>query len=135
MKLLCVFALSSLCCLIPEVLLAQAELKATIPANGTVIRAAPEALELSFSEDVQLLKLAVSGIESKMIPTSFKPTGTAQRTFSIPLPALGEDAYVVAWTVVGQDGHQTQDKLTFVVDADAAEKAGTTGESHIENNL
>ena len=134
MKLLRVLTLSSLCCLIPDVLLAQAELKAATPGNGAVIHEAPAALELSFSEDVQLLKLAVSGIDSKMVPTSFKPTGTAQSTFSIPLPALGEDAYVVAWTVVGQDGQQTQDKLTFVVDADAVEKAGTAGESHSEHN-
>jgi hypothetical protein len=111
-------------------LFAHAELKQATPANGSVINEAPAELEMGFSEEVQLLKLAVSGIDSKMIPTSFKPNATAQTTFSVPLPALKEDAYVVAFTILGKDGHQVEDKLTFIVDADAAESAGSAATSH-----
>ena len=130
MKLLRLLPLLSV--LVPGVLLAHAELKAATPGNGSIIHAAPAVLELSFTEEVQLLKLAISGINSKMIPTSFKPDPTAQTTFSVPLPAMKEDAYVVAWTILGKDGHQVEDKLTFIVDADAVESTGSTTESHSE---
>jgi copper transport protein len=114
--------------------LAQVELKETNPVNGSVIRQAPDQLELSFTEEVQLLRVAVSGIETKMIPTSFKPTTTAQTNFSIPLPGLDEDSYVVAWTVKGKDGREVEDKLTFTVDVEAAEKTGSTDASHADHN-
>jgi copper resistance protein C len=116
--------------LIPDVLLAQAKLKEAFPVNGSVIREAPAQLELGFTEEVQLLKLAVSGIETKMIPTAFKPSTTPQTNFAIPLPGLDEDAYVVTWTILGKDGREVEDKLTFVVDVNAAEKTGSTDASH-----
>lgn len=107
----------------PQVLLANAELVEAIPVNGSFIREAPSQLELTFSEEVQLLKLAVSGIRSKMIPTRFKPSESMQTSFTVPLPGLVEDSYVVAWTVLGKDGQQVEDKLTFTVDRDAADAA------------
>jgi methionine-rich copper-binding protein CopC len=109
--------------LVPGVLLAQAALKESVPVNGSIIRAAPAQLELTFTEEVQLLKLAISGINSKMIPTKFKPTADAHTSFAIPLPGMYEDAYVVAWTILGKDGREVENKLTFIVDADAGESA------------
>ncbi len=126
LPLLVVFTLT------PHVLLAQAELKEAFPVNGSVIREAPAQLELSFTEEVQLLKLVVYGIDTKMIPTSFKPSPTAQTNYSIPLPGLDEDAYVVEWTILGEDGREVEDKLTFVVDVEAAEKSGSTDASHAD---
>jgi methionine-rich copper-binding protein CopC len=130
MKSLRLFPLLGIFTLAPDVLLAQAELKEAFPVNGSIIREAPAQLELSFTEEVRLLKVAVSGIETKMVPTAFKPSTTAQTHFSIPLPGMDEDAYVVAWTVLGKDGRQVEDKLTFIVDVDAAEKMGSTDASH-----
>jgi methionine-rich copper-binding protein CopC len=119
MKSLRLFALLGIITLASDVLLAQPELTETIPVNGSIIRTAPAQLELNFSEEVQLLKLAVSGINSKMVPTKFKPTADVQTHFTVPLPGLYEDAYVVAWTVLGKDGREVEGKLTFIVDADA----------------
>jgi copper resistance protein C len=133
MKFLHLFPLLGACCLTPSLLFAHAELKQATPANGSIINEAPAQLELGFTEEVQLLKLAVSGIDSKMIPTSFKPSATAQTTFSVPLPALKEDAYVVAFTILGKDGHQVEDKLTFIVDAAAAASAGSPTQPHAEH--
>ncbi|MES2624219.1 MAG: copper resistance CopC family protein [Pseudomonadota bacterium] len=130
MKFLRLLPLLGLVTLAPDVLLAAPELKESFPVNGSVIREAPAQLELLFSEEVKLLKLAVSGIETKMIPTEFKPSTTAQTNFAIPLPGMDEDAYVVAWTILGTDGREVEDKLTFVVDVDAAEKSGSTDASH-----
>lgn len=119
--------------LTPNLLLAAPELKESFPVNGSVIREAPEQLELMFTEEVKLLKLAVTGIETKMIPTEFKPSTTAQVAYAIPLPGMDEDSYVVAWTVVGSDGREVEDKLTFTVDVVAAEKSGSTDASHSEH--
>ena len=130
MKSLRLLPLLGIFTLAPDVLLAQVELKETFPVNGSVIREAPAQLELDFSEEVQLLKLAVSGIETKMIPTAFKPSTTAQTHFSIPLPGMDEDAYVVAWTILDKDGREVNDKLTFIVDVEAAERTGSTDAAH-----
>jgi copper resistance protein C len=130
MKSLRLFSLLVIFTLAPDVLLAQAELKEAFPVNGSVIREAPAQLELSFTEEVQLLKLAISGIETKLIPTAFKPSTTPQTYFSIPLPGMDEDAYVVAWTILGKDGREVMDKLTFIVDVEAAERTGSTGAAH-----
>ena len=132
MKLLRLLPLLSIC-LIPGLVLAHAELKDATPQNGSVINVAPAELELTFSEEVQLLKLAVSGINSKLIPTSFKPSAATQTTFSVPLPGLKQDAYVVAFTILGKDGHQIEDKLTFILDADATETPGITTQSHADH--
>src|SRR5688500_18236238 len=119
MKIFHLLPLLGACCFAPNLLFAHAELKQATPANGSIINEAPAELELGFTEEVQVLKLAIACIASKMVPTSFKPSATAQTTFSVPLPALEEDAYVVAFTILGKDGHQVEDKLTFIVDGAA----------------
>jgi methionine-rich copper-binding protein CopC len=133
MKFLRLLPLLGTCCLTSNLLFAHAELKQANPANGSVINEAPAELELVFTEEVQLLKLAISGIDSKMVPTSFKPGAASQATFSVPLPGLKDDAYVVAFTILGKDGHQVENKLTFIVDAAATESAGSTANPHSEH--
>jgi methionine-rich copper-binding protein CopC len=134
MKFLRLLPLLGACCLTSSLLFAHAELKQANPANGSIVNEAPAELELVFTEEVQLLKLAISGIDGKMVATSFKPTAVSRTTFSVPLPALAKDAYVVAFTIIGKDGHQVENKLRFIVDAVAAESAGSPVTSHSEHS-
>lgn len=113
----------------PGLLQAHTGLESAVPADGAVLHAAPATLALNFSGDVQLLKLDVAGADQP-VALAFQPSGTAAKTFSIPLPALAPAAYMVSWTVLGADGHRVAGNFGFTVDPNAAESAGDAGEHH-----
>ena len=106
---------------------AHTGLESASPADGAVIKAAPAALELNFSGDVQLLKLELATAAGAAQQTGFEATATAAKTFSVPLPALTPAAYMVNWTVLGADGHRVEGNFGFTVDPAATEAAGTAG--------
>ena len=121
--------------LAPTVLFAHAKLSEASPANGAVVNESPEALTLTFNEDVQLLKLALADTDSKLVTTEFKPSSASQLSFSIALPELAKGAYTVNWTIMGDDGHKVEGNYTFSVDAGAPATAGAVGEqSHTEHS-
>jgi methionine-rich copper-binding protein CopC len=118
--------LSSLLLLASGLLRAHTHLETAVPADGAVLKAAPSAVELTFGEDVQLLKLQVTGATGAAVEMGFQASATASKTFSIPLPALAPSAYTVNWTVLGTDGHRIEGHFAFTVDPAAAESAGAT---------
>jgi copper resistance protein C len=109
---------------------AHTGLETASPADGAVLKASPEALELTFSGDVQLLKLDVANAAGAAQETGFAAAATAAKTFSVTLPALAPAAYTVSWTVLGADGHRVEGNFGFTVDPAATESAGTAGEHH-----
>jgi copper resistance protein C len=111
-------------------LLAHTGLETASPADGAVIKTAPTALELTFSGDVQLLKLDVATVAGAAQETGFEASATAAKTFSVPLPALAPAAYTVSWTVLGADGHRVEGSFGFTVDPAATESAGAASEHH-----
>jgi methionine-rich copper-binding protein CopC len=111
-------------CLFSSVLYAHTELKQARPADGAVLNHAPAALELVFSEPVQLLKLSVVDGAGAAVTTGFKPAADSKKTFTIPLPVLVPAAYKASWTIVGKDGHRVEAGLGFTVDPNAPESAG-----------
>jgi copper resistance protein C len=109
---------------------AHTHLEAAAPADGAVLQAAPATLDLTFGEDVQLLKLDVSNAAGTAQELGFTPAADAAKTFSIVLPALAPSAYTVNWTVLGADGHRVEGKFAFTVDPAAVESAGAHAEHH-----
>ena len=107
---------------------AHTHLETALPADGAVLREAPTTLELGFSTEVQLLKLDIATATGTAQDMDFTPVANAAKTFSIPLPAMGPDAYVVSWTILGADGHRVEGNLEFLVDAVAHEPADAESE-------
>jgi methionine-rich copper-binding protein CopC len=107
---------------------AHTGLAGATPADGAVLHAAPAALELDFTGDVQLLKVEVVDAADVVQPLEFQPSADAAKTFAIPLPALAPAAYEVSWTVLGADGHRVEGTFGFTVDPAATESAGTASE-------
>lgn len=104
--------------------LAHTHLEKATPADGAVLKAAPSALELSFGESVQLLKVDVANAAGAMQDLGFKAGAATAKTFSVPLPALVPSTYTVNWTVLGADGHRVEGHFAFTVDPAAVEAAG-----------
>lgn len=91
-------------------------LSSSVPAQDTVVAAAPEQLVLTFSTDVRITALTLTDANSARYDLGALPT-TAQREFSIPVPALASGYYTVAWRAVGADTHVVSGEINFAVGA------------------
>ncbi|HEV8019016.1 MAG TPA: copper resistance CopC family protein [Steroidobacteraceae bacterium] len=93
---------------------AHAHLERSIPADGSVLGAAPAQLVLQFSEAAQLATLTIerSGGETQKVTTLPE---TAQSRIVIALPALPRGDYVLSWRAVGVDGHVVPGRIHFTV--------------------
>ncbi|WP_425443477.1 copper resistance protein CopC [Streptomyces monashensis] len=108
---------------------AHAALRATDPADGTVLRTAPRQVTLTFTESVGLLTDSFRVYD----PTNHRVrTGAAGHasgradTARVPLPArLAQGTYTVAWRVVSADSHPVSGALTFSVGTRTATVAAT----------
>jgi len=109
---------------------AHTHLEAAAPADGAVLNTAPATLDLTFGEDVQLLKLTVTDAAGAPQDLDFTPAAKAAKAFSIALPALAPSAYTVNWTVLGADGHRVEGEFAFALDPAAEESAGEHAEHH-----
>lgn len=139
MKLARLFTLLPALLLTSSLLHAHTALDKATPKDGAVLTQAPATLDLAFTEEVQLLKFALTDAEGEAVATDFKASAAASKTFSLPLPAaLPAKAYKANWTVLGKDGHQVQGSLGFTVDhagtepaeADAASAAAQSHNDH-----
>ena len=128
MKIVTKVLLLGVSLLAPSLLFAHARLTAASPADGAVVNESPETLTLTFNEDVQLLKLTLTGTDEKPVATGFKPSSANQTTFSVALPELAKGAYTVNWTIMGDDGHKVEETYTFSLDTGAPATTGSAGE-------
>lgn len=80
--------LTSLVLLHTSTLQAHTELSNIVPADGAVINQPLSALELSFTADVRLLRLALMHAGQHSVDIGFKPTADTKREFSVPLTNL-----------------------------------------------
>ncbi|MGV3592938.1 MAG: copper resistance CopC family protein [Gammaproteobacteria bacterium] len=113
--------------LLSSTLFAHTELIESSPVDGDVLTEAPATLDLTFSAEVQLVKLELVNDAGAMQKTDFAASADRAQAFSIALPPLEPSAYAVSWTILGADGHRVEGNMSFLVDAKAHEPADTAG--------
>lgn len=96
--------------------LAHNTLTRSAPADQAILTEAPDTIQLSFSDATYLEKVELTTSDGKNIALEFELIQTAARQFSIPVPALGNGKYRVAWLVVGDDTHEIKGEFSFEVD-------------------
>ncbi|MBL1083386.1 copper resistance protein CopC/CopD [Streptomyces actinomycinicus] len=98
---------------------AHAVLRATDPADGTVLRTAPRHVTLTFTESVGLLTDSFRIYDPRNHRVRTGPADHAagrSDTARVTLPArLATGTYTVAWRVVSADSHPVSGALTFSV--------------------
>lgn len=99
--------------------LAHAHLKVQTPAADTTVNQAPTALQLKFSEGVELgfSGVTLTGPDNTPIKTgalTLDPNNNTEVTVAID-GALAKGKYNVAWHVVSVDGHKTKGQYSFTV--------------------
>lgn len=114
-----VFALALTAAAFSQQASAHAHLKSQYPAANANVEASPQALTLTFSEDIQP---AFSGVvildgNQKAIPTAKAERAPKQHNQLIaplqqPLPS---GHYLVNWHVLSVDGHKTNGNYSFSV--------------------
>lgn len=97
---------------------AHAHLKASMPVDKSTVASAPTALNLSFTE---ALNLKFSGIDVIGPDKAVVKTGAAALTdkdTGLTVPVLGTlpaGSYTVNWHVLSTDGHKTSGSFGFVL--------------------
>jgi copper resistance protein C len=119
------------CCswLAPCVSQAHTELVASNPIAGAVLPESPATIELTFSEDVQLLRLVIADKNAGEVAIGFKPSAVSQPLFSVSMPVLTEDTFTVSWAVLGKDGHRVEKSFSFTVDTSALPTSAPAAQS------
>lgn len=99
--------------------LAHAHLKSQYPAANASVDAAPQALTLTFSEDIEpaFSGLQVTGPDAKAVPLAkAQRNGAKKNELIVPLEKpLTSGAYQVKWHVLSVDGHKTKGSYSFSV--------------------
>jgi methionine-rich copper-binding protein CopC len=113
-----VVLVASLLGLVATAALAHAHLQKTVPANGSVVNAAPASVILTFSEAAKLTACWLQKQNGSKEKVSGFSTTPAQQ-ISVPLPPLEPGTYVLSWRVMGDDGHVLPGQTQFTVAASA----------------
>jgi len=92
---------------------AHAHLEEATPADRSVIRAAPAALVLRFSESARLTALWITqddGPKRKLeVPAASQPQIT------VTLPPLMPGQYLISWRALSADGHVVPGQIRFTL--------------------
>ena len=105
--------------LVSQAALAHAHLKSSQPAADAALAASPQALDLSFTEDVEPAFSGVTLLDASQKPVvSEKAQQDAKQHSRLILPLkrpLAAGDYQVNWNVLSVDGHKTQGSYRFSV--------------------
>jgi len=105
--------------LVSQAALAHAHLKSSQPAADAALGASPQALTLSFTEDVEPAFSGVTLLDASQKPVvSEKAQQDAQQHSRLILALkspLAAGDYQVNWHVLSVDGHKTQGSYRFSV--------------------
>ncbi|MBL4816448.1 MAG: copper resistance protein CopC [Shewanella sp.] len=95
--------------------LAHSGLVKSSPAKNEMLQGSPQALALTFSSPVRLVKLSLKDGTGNDIKFGFKPNMQSSKQFSLDLPQLAPSSYSVNWMIMGEDAHKMKGKFGFMV--------------------
>jgi methionine-rich copper-binding protein CopC len=97
---------------------AHAHLTASTPAANATVTATPAALQLTFSEGLELrfTGIKVTGPGGAAVATGDATLGPDGATLVVPVTGpLAPGAYTVDWHALSTDGHTTKGSYAFTV--------------------
>ncbi|MDN7671423.1 copper homeostasis periplasmic binding protein CopC [Burkholderia oklahomensis] len=102
----------------PAVALAHGKLERAVPAAGSTVDAAPDALRLTFNESLEATFSTVKVADASGAPVAAekaKVDAVNPRVLTVAVPKLASGAYTVQWTVMTADAHKTKGSYVFKV--------------------
>ena len=95
--------------------LAHSKTNMTLPADGSVLQAAPDALEMTFDKGMRLTRIVVVDDNGAEFDLDLGGLGGFLTEMSVQMPDLGAGAFVIQWRGLSIDGHAMQDDIRFRV--------------------
>ncbi|MHB9837983.1 copper homeostasis periplasmic binding protein CopC [Paraburkholderia terrae] len=111
-------AAAAVIALVPAAAFAHGKLENAVPAAGSTLDAAPDALRLTFNEDLEstFSTVKVSDATGAAVTREkAKVDASNPRVLTIALPKLSSGSYSVQWAVMTHDAHKTKGTYTFQV--------------------
>lgn len=97
------------------VALAHSEKEGTVPADGTVVEAVPENIELRFNDGMRLTKVEMTHAEKHTEALELGEQSGFVKKFSLPMISMGAGFYLIEWRGLGVDGHPMDGSFSFEV--------------------
>ena len=94
---------------------AHSPLISSSPADGDVLAAAPQAIEMKFRGTARLVRLALTGAQSGEVALSEEHLMVEKHRHTVVLPAIAADEYEVRWRALSADGHVVKGSFSFTV--------------------
>ena len=101
--------------LLPLPAAAHSPLISSSPADGDVLAAAPQAIEMKFRGTAQLVRVALTGAQSGKVALSEEHLMVEKHRHTVALPAIAADEYEVYWRALSADGHVVKGSFSFTV--------------------
>jgi methionine-rich copper-binding protein CopC len=104
--------------LVPAAAFAHGKLENAVPAAGSALDAAPDALRLTFNEDLEstFSTVKVSDANGAAVTREkAKVDASNPRVLTVALPKISSGSYSVQWAVMTHDAHKTKGTYTFQV--------------------
>lgn len=103
---------------VPAAAFAHGKLESAVPASGSTVDVAPDALRLTFNEDLEstFSTVKVSDANGAAVTREkAKVDASNPRVLTIALPKLPSGSYSVQWAVMTHDAHKTKGTYAFQV--------------------
>ena len=96
----------------------HAALEKSVPAAGTVLNAAPEAVTLTFDSDLETAfsNLTITDSQGEKVGENNRHAlSRTRKTLVAAITTKASGVYHVHWDVVSRDGHRARGDFTFTV--------------------
>ena len=97
---------------------AHSPLISSSPADGDVLAAVPNAIEIKFRGMARLVRLALTGAQSGEVTLSEEHLMVEKHSHTVALPAIAADEYEVRWRALSADGHLVKGSFSFTVSSE-----------------
>jgi methionine-rich copper-binding protein CopC len=104
--------------LVPAAAFAHGKLESAVPASGSTVDVAPDALRLTFNEDLESTFSTIKVTDASGAPVGkekAKVDPSNRRVLTLAVPKLSSGSYSVQWAVMTKDAHKTKGTYTFKV--------------------
>ncbi|HDR9318626.1 TPA: copper homeostasis periplasmic binding protein CopC [Burkholderia vietnamiensis] len=104
--------------LVPLSAFAHGKLESAVPASGSMVDVAPDALRLTFNEDLEPTFSSVKVFDASgaaITKEKARVDASNPRAMTVVVPKLASGTYTVQWAVMTADSHKTKGTYTFKV--------------------
>ncbi len=104
--------------LVPVLAFAHGKLENAVPSAGSTADVAPDALRLTFNEDLESSFSTIKVVDASGAPATkekAKVDSSNPRVLTVAVPKLASGSYTVQWAVMTHDAHKTKGTYTFMV--------------------